>query len=224
MFEWWWYCPERLAVGTVGSETTLQQILLRRFMPDFETHKNHVITHALVITVLPFSPIPLLDWLLEPIVARRMIAPFMKHPDQRRHFIGKGGSFCLGCITSLLLYPLTKLFKILRFFLNFKSFIKTFYYWLYKSYILHEAQNLLTDATLSDHKQMFQLGQDLDVWLRTSDTVPNLSATQLSNIQALRTLFQEVTSGTVQSFDVFKDTEALHTWIKIWAEEHDTPE
>ena len=26
-----------------------------RFMPDFETHKNHVITHALVITVHPFS-------------------------------------------------------------------------------------------------------------------------------------------------------------------------
>ena len=44
---------------------------------------------------------------------------------------------------------------------------------------------------------------------------PNLSATQLSNLQAMRTLFQEVTSGTVQSFDVFKDTEALHTWIRI---------
>ena len=70
---------------------------------------------------------------------------------------------------------------------------------------------------------MFQLGQDLDIWLRTSDTVPNLSTTQLSNIQAMQTLFQEVTSGTLQSFDVFKDTEALHSWITISAEEHDTP-
>ena len=106
-------------MGLFGVRRRSNRSSLRRFMSDFETHKNHVITHALVITVLPFSPIPLLDWLLEPIVARRMIAPFMKYPDQRRHFIGKGGSFCLGCITSLLLYPLTKLFKILRFFLNF---------------------------------------------------------------------------------------------------------
>ena len=193
-------------------------------MPGFETHKNHVIIHALVITVLPFSPIPLLDWFLEPIVARRMFAPFMKYPEQRRHFIGKGGSFCLGCITSLLLYPLTKLFKILRFFLNFKSFIKTFYYWLYKSYMLHEAQTILTDETLNDHKQMLRLGQDLDTWLRTSENIPNVSTSKIGNLEAMRTLFQEVSSGTLKSFDVLKDTEALHTWIKIWAAEHDTPE
>ena len=193
-------------------------------MSTFEPHKKHVIAHALLITVLPFSPIPLLDWFLEPIVARRMFAPFMKYPEQRRHFIGKGGNFCLGCITSLLLYPLTKLFKILRFFLNFKGFIKTFYYWLYKSYILHEAQTILTEATLSDHKQMRRLGQDLDSWLRTSEDIPNLSTAQLDNLQSMRTLFQEVSSGGLESFTVLKDSEALHTWIKIWAAEHDTPE
>tara|TARA_B100001093_G_C26662367_1_gene942430 strand:- start:451 stop:1032 length:582 start_codon:yes stop_codon:yes gene_type:complete len=193
-------------------------------MSTFEPHKNHVIVHALLITVLPFSPIPLLDWFLEPVVARRMFAPFMKYPEQRRHFIGKGGSFCLGCITSLLLYPLTKLFRILRFFLNFKGFIKTFYYWLYKSYVLHEAQTILTESTLSDHKQMFRLGKDLDSWLRTSEDIPSLGTSQLSNLQAMRTLFQEVSNGGLNSFDVLKDTEALHTWIKIWAAEHDTPE
>ena len=93
-------------------------------MSEFEKHKDHVIIHALVITMLPFSPIPLLDWFLEPVVARRMFAPFMKYPNQRRHFIGKGGSFCLGCITSLLLYPLTKLFKILRFFVYLQLYVK----------------------------------------------------------------------------------------------------
>ena len=193
-------------------------------MSNFESHKNHVVMHALLITILPFSPIPILDWILEPIIARRMLEPFMKYPDQRRHFIGKGGNFCLGCITSLILYPFTKLFKILRFFLYFNSFIQTFYYWLYKSYILYEAQTVLTDRTLSDHKQMMQLGQDLDEWLRTSATIPNLGTAQLSNLQTMQTLFQEVTSGTLHSFDVLKDTEALHTWIKIWATGHDTPE
>ena len=193
-------------------------------MSTFEHHKGHVITHALLITVLPFSPIPLLDWFLEPVLARRMFAPFMKYPEQRRHFIGQGGNFCLGCITSLLLYPLTKLFRILRFFLNFKSFIKTFYYWLYKSYILHQAQTVLQDETLSDHKHMRRFGRDLDLWLRTSKTVPNLGASQLSNLGAMRSLFQEVTSGNLNSLDVLKDTEALQEWIKIWAAEHDTPE
>ena len=193
-------------------------------MSNFDAHKNHVIIHALMITVLPLSPVPLLDWFLEPIVARRMFAPFMKYPDQRRHFIGQGGNFCLGCITSLLLYPFTKLFRILRFFLNFKSFIKTFYYWFYKSYILHEAQTILQENSLSDHKQVLRLGRDLDLWLRTSQTVPNLGVHQLSNLEAMRTLFQEVTSGDLQSFDLLKDTEALQEWIKIWAAEHDTPE
>lgn len=188
-------------------------------MPTFDTHKNHVITHALVMTILPFSPIPLLDWFLEPVIARRMLAPFMKHPDQRRHFIGKGGSFCLGCITSLLLYPFTKIFRILKFFLNFKSFVQTFYYWLYKSYVLHEAQTILDDDILGDHKSMFKLGQDLDHWLRTSKTVPNLGASQLSNLGAMRQLFQEVTNGGLSSFDVLQDTTVLDDWLREWTEE-----
>ena len=188
-------------------------------MSTFDTHKNHVITHALVMTILPFSPIPLLDWFLEPVIARRMLAPFMKHPDQRRHFVGKGGSFCLGCITSLLLYPFTKLFTILKFFLNFKSFVQTFYYWLYKSYVLHEAQTILDDDILTDHKSMFTLGQDLDNWLRTSKTVPNLGASQLSNLGAMRQLFQEVTNGGLSSFDVLQDTTVLDDWLREWTEE-----
>lgn len=188
-------------------------------MSTFDTHKNHVITHALLITILPFSPIPLLDWFLEPVIARRMLSPFMKHLDQRRHFIGKGGSFCLGCITSLILYPFTKIFKILKFFLNFKSFVQTFYYWLYKGYILHQIQAILDDDVLSNHKSMFKLGQDLDAWLRTPETVPNLGASQLSNVGAMKKLFQEVTSGGLKSFDVLQDTTALDAWIREWVEE-----
>ena len=187
-------------------------------MSNFEAHKNHIITHALLITILPFSPIPLLDWFLEPIIARRMFAPFMKYPNQRRHFIGKGGSFCLGCITSLILYPFTKLFKILRFFLNFKSFIKTFYYWLYKSYILHQAQTLLADDILQDHKQMFKFGQDLDAWLRNSQTVPSVNISQLSSLEAMRNLFREVTDGGIQSVAVLPDTQVLDDWLNTWIE------
>ena len=187
-------------------------------MSNFEDHKSHVITHALLITVLPFSPIPLLDWFLEPIIARRMFAPFMKYPNQRRHFIGKGGSFCLGCITSLILYPFTKLFKILRFFLNFKSFIKTFYYWLYKSYILHQAQTILRDDILQDHKQMFKFGQDLDAWLRKSQTVPNVNISQISSLEAMRNLFREVTDGGIQSVAVLQDTQVLDHWLNAWIE------
>ena len=177
-----------------------------------------------MITVLPLSPIPLLDLFLEPIVAREMFAPFMRYPEQRRHFIGQGGNFCLGCITSLFLYPITKLFRILRFFLSFKSFVKTFYYWLYKSYVLHEAQTILTDQTLNDHKQMRHLGRELDVWLRKTQTGLKIDTSKLTSLSAMRTLFQEVTSGSLESFELLNDTEALQQWIKFWAVEHDTPE
>ena len=193
-------------------------------MSNFEDYKNHVITHALLITVLPFSPIPLLDWFLEPIVARRMFAPFMKHPNQRRHFIGRGGNFCLGCITSLLLYPFTKLFKILRFFLHFKSFIKTFYYWVYKSYVLHQVQTRLQDDVLQDHKRMFALGQDLDAWLRTSKTVPDVHISQLSSLGAMRNLFQEITDGGIQSVAVLEDTQVLDDWLSAWIEKFNAQE
>ena len=66
-----------------------------------------------------------------------MFTPFMNVRINGGTLSDKGGSFCLGCITSLVLYPFTKLFKILRFFLHFKSFIQTFYYWLYKSYVIY---------------------------------------------------------------------------------------
>ena len=190
-------------------------------MSNFDNHQNHVMVHALLITILPFSPIPLLDWFLEPIIARRMLQPFMKYPNQRRHFIGKGGSFCLGCITSLLLYPFTKFFKILRFFLHFKSFIQTFYYWVYKSYVIHQVQTQLTDDVLQDHKQMFKLGKDLDHWLRTSKTVPSLGSSQLTNLQAMRALFKEVTSDGIHSFAVLQDTQVLDDWLKAWIEKFD---
>ncbi len=193
-------------------------------MSDFSNHQAHVITHSIVITLLPLSPIPFADWILEPIVARRLFTPLMKHPNQRRHFIGKGGNFCLGCITSLLLYPFVKLIRILRFFLQFNTFVKTFFYWYYKGYIVHQAQSRLSESTLQDHQKMFLLGQEVDQWLRTSDQVPSMTSSSLTNLQSLRRLYSEVKNGdrhTVQS--ILENTDSLDAWLESWCDKHDTP-
>ena len=187
-------------------------------MSEFEEHKSHVISRAMVITLLPFLPIPLLDWFLEPVLAKKMLEPIMKYPEHGRHFVGKGGCFCLGCITGVLLYPFTKLFKILGFFLNFKKFIRTFYYWLYKSYILHQAQIELRDDTLQDHQVMLTFGQDLDTWLRTSPTVPNLGISQLSNFQAMQMVLQKISNEGMESLAILQDTQVLDDWLSLWIE------
>lgn len=193
-------------------------------MSNFSNHQTHVITHSIVITLLPLSPIPFVDWVLEPIVARRLLTPLMKHPQQRRHFIGKGGNFCLGCITSLLLYPFVKLIKILRFFLQFNTFIKTFFYWYYKGYIVHQAQSCLSESTLQDHQKMFLLGQELDQWLHTSDQVPSMTSSTLTNLQSLRRLYTEVRNdGRNIVLTLFENTDSLDTWLEKWRDNHDSP-
>jgi len=192
---------------------------------DFKEHQAHVVTHAIVVTLLPLVPIPLLDWILEPVVARRMFQPLFKHPTQRRHFVGKGGNFCLGCVTSLVMYPITKLLKIVKFFLQFNTFIKTFFYWFYKSYILYQAQHTLSENCLINHKKMFLLGKDLDHWLRKSNEVPSMTNTSLSSLEGLRTLFTEISNGNFETINsALQNTDVLDTWLKTWAAEHDTPQ
>lgn len=193
-------------------------------MSEFDQHKSHVITHAIVITLLPLSPVPLLDWFLEPVVARRLFEPLMKFPSQRRHFVGKGGSFCLGCITSLLLYPITKLFKIIKFFLQFKDFVKTFAYWYCKGFIVYQAQQTLSESCLNNHKSMVQFGNDLDRWLRTTEAIsPFINS--LSSFAALRQLFSDVQTEGLSSLESqLQNTEALEQWLKTWSETHDTPQ
>lgn len=211
----------------IVSEPSLSSFHFQKYTPmaDFTEHKSHVVTHALIITLLPLSPIPLLDWFLEPIVARRMFEPLVKYPSQRRHFIGKGGSFCLGCLTSLLLYPITKFLRIARFFLQFNSFIKTFFYWFYKGYIVYQAQNCLSDTSLKDHTTMTQFGKDLDIWLRKSEELPSLTNTNLNSFIAMRTLFLEASSGNLETINTaLQNTDVLDSWLKTWAAEHDTPQ
>jgi hypothetical protein len=193
--------------------------------PDFTEHQSHVIKHALIITVLPLSPIPFLDWILEPILVRRMFEPLFKYPTQRRHFIGKGDRFCLGCLTGLLLYPIKKFVRIVKFFVQFNTFIKTFFYWFCKSYILYQAQNTISDACLTDNNKMILLSRDLDNWLRTSKELPSLTNTNITSLVAMQTLFAEVSNGNFETINsALQNTDILDSWLKSWAAEHDTPQ
>ena len=71
---------------------------------------------------------------------------------------------------------------------------------------------------------MRNLGQELDVWLRKTQTGLKIDTSKLTDLSGMRKLFKEVKSGQLPSLDLLKDTEALQGWIKIWAAEHDTPE
>ena len=71
---------------------------------------------------------------------------------------------------------------------------------------------------------MFQFGQDLDAWLRTSKTVPDVHISQLSSLEAMRNLFQEITDGGIQSVAVLEDTQVLDDWLSAWIEKFNAQE
>ena len=78
---------------------------------------------------------------------------------------------------------------------------------------------------------MFTLGQDLDAWLRTSQTVLDVNISQLSSgLEAMRNLFKEVTDGGIPSVAVLQDTQVqvLDDWLSAWMKssmrKHDSPQ
>ena len=119
-----------------------------------------------------------MDFFLEPIIARNTLRPLFSDPKFVRFFIGRE-NFCLGCLFGLLLYPIIKLVKIIRFFVHFKRFIHTFYFWFYKGYLIYKVHQELPKEWLEDPTVMIELAKDIDSWLSSS------SCTSLVNQQAI---------------------------------------
>ena len=104
-------------------------------MNSFDKHSANIAKGSLLLTLLPLIPFPLVDFFLESIIARKMLRPLFKQPTFVRFFLGRE-NFCLGCIWGLIMYPILKLVKIFRFFIKFKRFIYTFYFWFFKGYLI----------------------------------------------------------------------------------------
>ena len=75
---------------------------------------------SLAIALCPLLPVPFLDFILVPVLARQMFNP-MVPKRQARHFVKTGDSYCLGCLVSIVLWPFLKLVRVFRFIFKFKS-------------------------------------------------------------------------------------------------------
>ena len=106
--------------------------------------------YAVAIALCPMLPVPLLDFFLVPVLARRMFIDILPHRRHARVFASKNDSFCLGCFLSVLLYPIVKFFKVAKFFLRLSSYVDEFQYWLYKGYITHLFLDALDGRELTD--------------------------------------------------------------------------
>ena len=198
-------------------------------MNAFDAHNKHLAVHALLLTLLPLLPIPLLDLLLESYVARRMFTPLMLDQSQTRHFIGRGGNFCLGCIWSIITYPVMKLIKLIKVIVRFQSYVQTFYYWYYKGYLVIQAHDGLSTEQLSNHQIMRELGTDMDQWLRSPECKKMFSksaAATFNNIaQMIRMLnmWKEHQDSSPLTH-LMQHQEMLDTWITEWCTPDDSPE
>ena len=198
-------------------------------MTPFEQYNHHLVGHSLVLTLLPLVPIPLLDLILEPYFARRMFSPLVLDPAQTKHFIGRGGNFCLGCIWSIIIYPFMKLIKLAKIVLRFQSYVQSFYYWYYKGYLVVRAHELLDEDQLLDHALMQALGTDIDTWLRSPECkkiLSNSASATFDNISQMIRMYQTWHADhTHLPLDhLMQHQTMLDKWFTEWRQADDSPE
>lgn len=196
-------------------------------MTPFERYNSHIAIHALLLTLLPLLPLPFVDLLLESYIARQLFTPLMHAPDQTRHFSGRGGNFCLGCLWSIILYPVLKILKLIKFVVRFQRYVQNFYYWYYKGYLVIQVHQMLPDTALTDHAVMRQLGTDMDQWLRSPESIDAFSKSTTAffkNIaQMIRLLqsWQENKDSTALEH-LLQHQEMLDTWLTDWVTTQNT--
>ena len=179
---------------------------------------NHFVRQALLITLCPLLPIPLIDFFLVPILARRLFVPLVKEPYQARWFIQKDDSFCLGCLASIVLYPFFKIFKIAKFIFQFKSYMSTFQYWFYKA---HLTVQFFAKNPYNETKQIQEFAKNLDIFLRSKEMNAlfqrNLQSgwQNLGIIDSIQRILQMATTthDVEHPHELLLHTEIMDSWL-----------
>ena len=196
-------------------------------MNSFEEHSPYIAKGSLLLTLLPLIPFPLVDFFLESIIARKMLKPLFKQPTFVRFFLGRE-NFCLGCIWGLIMYPILKLVKIIRFFIKFKRFIYTFYFWFFKGYLIFKVHQEFPDQWLNDAKIMSRLAKDMDGWLTSQEctSLVNQQAVEtFQNLKNIRDIFKSWEQNSKESMIyLLQHQSILDEWVHSWKNQHDTPQ
>ena len=123
---------------------------------------------SLAIALCPLLPVPFLDFILVPVLARQMFNP-MVPKRQARHFVKTGDSYCLGCLVSIVLWPFLKLVRVFRFIFKFKSYVDTFQYWFYKAHITQYAMANYPEGYWENAEKTQDFAAELDEFLRRKE-------------------------------------------------------
>lgn len=188
---------------------------------------HNIAVYCLGITFCPLIPIPFVDFFLEPWLANKMLQPFVKDSSQRKLFTDKRGMSCMGCLGATLLWPILKLIKTLRFFLQFKTYLRSFQYWFYKAYIVHKAMHKYTDIVQKE-ENMKQFALDVDDFLHQDNTFSIFTKhcgtwiqnSPLHSIQHMfRSVPQENANIPTQTHNVFRNLLENTQFIDQWMDE-----
>lgn len=179
------------------------------------TQSDPIARWSLMIALCPMLPIPFIDFFLAPVLARRMFKP-MVPKFQARHFVKTGDSFCLGCLLSMILWPIFKLVKVIRFIVKFKSYVETFQYWFYKAHITQYAMENFPEKHWGNPENVKDFADELDKFLRKSE-MKSLFTKNLQKLvgehgmwTTLKLLFwtTELEEGTEMTID--RDAQGAH--------------
>ena len=138
-------------------------------LPLSPTEIHNISVYCLCITFCPLIPIPFVDFFLEPWLAGKMLQPFVKDFSQRKLFTDTRGISCMGCLGATILWPILKLITTLRFFLQFKTYLRSFQYWFYKAYIVHKSMQIHSNI-LQKEGNMKKFAIDVDNFLQQDNT------------------------------------------------------
>ncbi len=140
--------------------------------------RSTLILYSTLAGMCKLIPLPFIDDIIQGFVVRRMINQLLAHHDCEADSaaldrLTRERTGCpLGCLYTLVLYPIKKILKKILFFLAFKDFIDESSKWFHRGYLIQFAAQgeLLTARELSDEHRLWPVALAIEETCAETDT------------------------------------------------------
>ena len=140
--------------------------------------RQTLVLYSTLAGLCKFIPIPFIDDIIQGFVVRRMVRQLLAHhdieaDDAALDRLTRERSGCpLGCLYTLVLYPIKKILKKILFFLAFKDFVDESSKWFHRGYLIQYAaqSGMITQRTLAGEHGLWPAALAIEETCAETDT------------------------------------------------------
>ena len=140
--------------------------------------RSTLVLYSTLAGMCKLIPLPFIDDIIQGVVIRRMLNQLLAHHNCEADSVAldrltRERTGCpLGCLYSLVLYPIKKILKKVLFFLSFKDFVDESSKWFHRGYLVQFAAQsaLLTARELSDEHRLWPVALAIEETCAETDT------------------------------------------------------